>query len=100
MTDPTESTIAGAKLQELMEHPDVEIKRLPDGGVRVGKFISLWKRITSSVVLWVNTIAGVLAAAWLSLPQETIMALIPVKYAAWGMIGYAVINVLARMRTL
>lgn len=62
--------------------------------------ISIWKRVTGSVVIWVNTIAGVLAAAWLAIPQETIMALIPAKYAAWGMIVYAIVNVLARMRSI
>lgn len=100
MTDPVENIVAGAKLQELMEHPDIEVKRLPDGGVRVGKFISIWKRLVSSTVVWVNAIAGVLASAWLALPQETIMSLIPAKYMAWGAIVYAIVNVLARMRTI
>lgn len=96
------------KLEVLLDRPmtaevlpvATEIKVLPDGSVRIGKFVSLWKRIVSSTVMWVNAIAGILASAWLSIPQETFTSLIPTKYAAWGMILYAIINALARARTI
>lgn len=96
------------KLERLLDAPvptiaiprETEIRVLPDGGVRIGKFVSLWKRITNSAVMWVNAIAGILATAWLSIPQETFTSLIPTKYAAWGMILYAIINALARARTI
>lgn len=99
---------AVSKLETLLDKPiadanipaDTAIKVLPDGSVRVGRFVSIWHRIVNSAVMWVQAVTGVLAAAWLAIPQETIMSLIPSKYVAWGMIGYAIINVLARMRTI
>lgn len=62
--------------------------------------ISLWRRVISSTVLWIQAAAGVFAALWLAIPQETFMALVPAKYVAWGTIIYAVVTALARMRSI
>lgn len=100
--------VAVQKLEVLLDKPvpdhaiptATEIRVLPDGGIRVGKFISIWQRIMSSTVMWVQAAAGILATAWLTIPQETFTAVIPTKYAAWGTIVYAIVTALARMRTI
>lgn len=99
---------AVSKLETLLDKPirdaslpaDTAIKVLPDGSIRVGRYVAIWRRFMNSATMWVQGVAGVLAAAWLAIPQETFMSLVPSKYVAWGTIAYAIINVLARMRTI
>lgn len=62
--------------------------------------IPLWRRAINSTVLWIQAAAGVFAALWLAIPQEAFMALVPASYVAWGMIIYAVVTALARMRSI
>lgn len=94
--EPVEKVIA----KELIETPGVKVEILPTGGVKVGDNRTFWRRAWDSWVIRIQVFGGILATIWLAIPQDTMLSLIPAKYAAIALLLYQVITTLARMRNL
>lgn len=99
---------AVSKLEVLLDKPitdaslptDTAIKVLPDGSIRVGRFVSIWRRVINSSTIWVQAASGIACTIVLAIPQDVLAAAIPPKYAATGLLAFNVATTLARMRTL
>lgn len=93
-----EKIVATAKLETLLEQPKASVVTTPDGGVKVTT-APLWKRVWVSWTMRLQAVTGILATIWLSIPQETLLAVIPSKYVASATLGYVILTAIMRMRT-
>lgn len=95
--NPVEKAIAADALQR----PGTPVEIRPDGaGIVIGDRRPWWRRVWQSWVIRIQAAAVLLSGLWLTIPQETILGVIPQQYLPYGVLTYAVITALARMRSL
>lgn len=97
MTDQAAATL---KLDNLLQQPETKIEALPTGGVKVGDNRTWLRRAYDSWVIRFQAVTVFFCGLWIMIPQETIMAVIPDGYLPYGVIAYALVNALVRMRNL
>jgi hypothetical protein len=94
---PLEKAIA----TEVLQRPGTPVEIRPnDAGIVIGDHRSFWRRVYDSWTCKLQAVAGVIFAVWLAIPQDTMLAVVPQKYAAAGMLVYCILTALVRMRNL
>jgi hypothetical protein len=60
----------------------------------------LRKRIMASWTVRLQVVTGVAATVYLTIPQETVLGVVPPEYVAKALLAHTIVTALARMRNV